>query len=80
VTSNVAKVLKLKKKGKLGLDMDAELSVFSKSDFELKHLVSQGKCLVKHGRVMAKPAYLEKTNRHTRLEGEKDKEEKKKAA
>ncbi len=48
-TQNVAKVLKLSKKGVLEKGADADILIFSKKDWSLKHVLAKGKILFTKG-------------------------------
>jgi beta-aspartyl-dipeptidase (metallo-type) len=71
-TKNPARVLSLKGKGVIGEGTDSAIAVFTKKDFELRHVVSHGRVLYRNGRALAKPSFLKITNRHVHLDGEKE--------
>lgn len=56
VTSNVARILKLKKKGIIQRGADADL-VFVNNDFEIIHIIARGKFLLKDSIARAKGTY-----------------------
>ncbi len=56
VTSNVARILKLKSKGKLQVGTDADL-VCINNDFEIVHIIAKGKILLREGVARAKGTY-----------------------
>lgn len=56
VTSNIARILKLKRKGRIQTGADADL-VFLNSDFEIEHIIAKGKFILRHGVARAKGTY-----------------------
>lgn len=56
VTSNVAAILKLEKKGRIAAGMDADL-VFVDDAFNIIHLCAMGKLLVKDGKMLRRGSY-----------------------
>lgn len=56
VTSNIARILKLKKKGIIQRGADADL-VFVSNDFEIIHIIARGKFLLKDSIARAKGTY-----------------------
>ena len=52
VTANVAAILQLKRKGKLGVGMDGDILLLNR-DFEIEHLFARGDWMVKNGQVTA---------------------------
>jgi len=56
VTSNVARIMKLKRKGKIQVGADADL-VCINSDFEIIHIIAKGKFLLREGVARAKGTY-----------------------
>lgn len=56
VTSNVARILKLKRKGKVQVGTDADL-VCMNTEFEIVHVIAKGKILLREGVARAKGTY-----------------------
>ncbi len=56
LTSNVADILKLKNKGRLAVDKDADILILSQ-DFEIVHLIALGKMMIKDGKLLKRGAY-----------------------
>lgn len=50
-TSNTAQALKLSRKGRLVVGCDADIAVFNKETFEMKHVISRGQILMKDGKL-----------------------------
>jgi beta-aspartyl-dipeptidase (metallo-type) len=50
ITSNVADVLKLKNKGRIDKEKDADVVILNKEDFSIYMVIARGKVLVKDGR------------------------------
>jgi beta-aspartyl-dipeptidase (metallo-type) len=71
VTSNTARVLKLKNKGSLETGKDADLLVIHKDSFEIRDVFAKGKPMVRDGEVMVKERFLENSNRRISLYGAK---------
>jgi beta-aspartyl-dipeptidase (metallo-type) len=71
VTSNTAAALKLPLKGAIKEGNLADLLVIDRQTFELRHVFSKGRHLVKDGKVNFKEAFLEDSNREIELKGEK---------
>lgn len=71
VTLNTAKVLQLEEKGKLVEGKDADVLVLRKENLEIKDVVSGGRRLMKSGKLAFKEKFLEESNRHIKLDGEK---------
>jgi len=73
VTSNTARALKLANKGRLAIDMAADVLVLKKSDLEICEVISRGRRLIRNGRLNFKEKFLNDSNRHIVLEGAKAK-------
>jgi beta-aspartyl-dipeptidase (metallo-type) len=71
VTSNVAEVLKLERKGKLEEGCDADILVLEKESLELLEVISGGDRLFRDGSLAFKEAFLADSKRKIELEGEK---------
>ncbi len=55
-TSNVASILKLESKGRLGVGKDADM-VLLDPDFQIVHMVAMGRLFVENGRMLRKGTY-----------------------
>jgi beta-aspartyl-dipeptidase (metallo-type) len=71
-TANTAHALKLNGKGRLGAGMDADLLLLKRADLQLTHVIARGALLMDNGRVVAREAFLEKSNRKVSLHGSKE--------
>jgi beta-aspartyl-dipeptidase (metallo-type) len=71
VTSNTARVLKLKGKGRIEPGMDADLILLRRDDLALVHVIGSGRVLFSDGRVTAPEPYLQESNRTVNLHGSK---------
>jgi beta-aspartyl-dipeptidase (metallo-type) len=71
VTANTAKVLKLDEKGILDQDKSADIVILRKDSLEIKDVISNGRRMVKGGRLCFKENFLKGSNRKVVLEGEK---------
>jgi len=56
VTSNVADILKLRQKGRLQINKDADV-VLIDADFKIQHVAAMGKMLVSNGKLLKKGTY-----------------------
>jgi beta-aspartyl-dipeptidase (metallo-type) len=74
VTRNTARFLKLKEKGELTLGKSGDLVVVERDGFEIVHVLSQGKFMVRDGRVVQQPAFLEDSMRDIHLVGGKSRD------
>jgi beta-aspartyl-dipeptidase (metallo-type) len=54
ITSNPARILKLKSKGRLAPGMDADIVLLSQKDHEIQTVVAKGRLLMKSGKLLAK--------------------------
>jgi beta-aspartyl-dipeptidase (metallo-type) len=72
LTSNTARVLKMKNKGKLEAGMAADVVVLDRDSLQLREVIARGRRKVKAGKVLVKEAFLSESNRRIRLEGEKN--------
>jgi beta-aspartyl-dipeptidase (metallo-type) len=71
VTSSTAAALKLPMKGAIKEGNFADVLVIDQRSFELTHVFSKGKWMLKNGSLNFKEAFLKESNRSIRLEGEK---------
>ena len=70
VTRNTAEVLKLTKKGRLEVGAHGDILVLDRAELRLVHVLAQGKRMVDDGRLVAREAFLEGSNREIALIGE----------
>ncbi|MNL34345.1 isoaspartyl dipeptidase [compost metagenome] len=49
VTTNTSKALRLRRKGRIEPGLDADLAVFDAKSLDMKHVISQGRLLMKDG-------------------------------
>ena len=59
ITSNVAKVLKLKNKGAIKAGKDADLVLVDEKTLEIKTVIAMGKIMIKDGKVIVKGTFEE---------------------
>jgi beta-aspartyl-dipeptidase (metallo-type) len=71
VTSNTAKVLSLSHKGTLEQNKAADVLILRKDTLEIKDVLSKGRRMIKNGKPQFKEKFLEESNRHINLRGEK---------
>jgi beta-aspartyl-dipeptidase (metallo-type) len=71
ITSNPARVLKLKSKGRLAVGLDADIVILAGDSLELAHVVAQGRHVFRDGRMNVKESFLKESNRRVELYGEK---------
>ncbi len=71
VTSNTARVLKLKSKGKLEPRMDADVVVLRAGSLDIAHVIAKGRPMVRDGDVVVRETYLDQSNRTISLHGAK---------
>jgi beta-aspartyl-dipeptidase (metallo-type) len=57
VTSNPARILKLKAKGRLAPGLDADLVLLDPRDLEIRTVIAKGRLLMKSGKLLAKGMY-----------------------
>ena len=69
VTTNTARVLKLKGKGRLAVEMDADVVLFSAADHGIKHVIAGGKHLLNNGRLNVTENFLKQSNRSIAIHG-----------
>jgi beta-aspartyl-dipeptidase (metallo-type) len=70
VTTNVARVLKLQRKGRIEPGADADLLVLRRETLELVHVVAQGRVLMQDGVMTQQDRFLHKSARRIRLDGQ----------
>jgi beta-aspartyl-dipeptidase (metallo-type) len=71
VTSNTARILGLKRKGRLEFGAMADVVVMDRDSLEIVHVISSGKWMVRDGKELAKERFLKESNRRIGLVGEK---------
>lgn len=71
VTANTAAVLKLERKGRLEVGLDADLLVLRRDTLEIKDVIARGRTLVRDGRLAFSENFLSESNRRIVLEGRK---------
>ncbi len=57
VTSNPAKILKLRKKGNIKLYFDADICILNKNDLNIKSLLSMGQLMINNGEIIVKGTF-----------------------
>jgi beta-aspartyl-dipeptidase (metallo-type) len=70
VTTNVARVLKLRRKGRIEPGADADLLVLRRETLQLVHVVAQGRVLMQDGVMTQQDRFLHKSARRIRLDGQ----------
>ena len=71
VTSNTARVLKLKSKGRLEPRMDADVVVLRAGSLDIAHVIAKGRPMVRDGDVVVREKCLDQSNRTISLHGAK---------
>jgi beta-aspartyl-dipeptidase (metallo-type) len=71
-TRNTARVLKLEQKGVLEKGRVGDVLVMERDSWEVVHVLSRGRSMVRDGQVVKEESFLEKSNRVIRLTGRKD--------
>ena len=74
VTSNTARILKLKQKGKLEEGCDADVLVLTRDSLDIREVIANGKRLVVNGSCRTRPKFLEESSRRVELVGEENEE------
>jgi beta-aspartyl-dipeptidase (metallo-type) len=74
VTSNTARILKLKDKGKVEEGCDADVLVLSRDSLDIRDVIAKGKRLVADGTCKTKPKFLEESSRRVELIGDENEE------
>jgi beta-aspartyl-dipeptidase (metallo-type) len=70
VTRNTSEVLKLTHKGRLETGAHGDILVLEKDEFELVHVLAQGKRMIDDGALVVREQFLEESNRAIELRGE----------
>jgi len=71
VTANTANALKLGDKGVIEEGKSADILVLEKETLKIREVISDGKRLLKDGKLVFKEKFLKDSNRDIRLKGEK---------
>ena len=71
-TRNVARVLKLDRKGRLAPDCDADVLVLAHGTLDIVHVIAGGRPMVTDGQVVVRDRFLEESGRRYMLQGAKD--------
>lgn len=74
-TNNTARILKLRDDGAIAAGNKANLLVLDAKTLELRHVIANGKIVVRDGRVILRERALAKSDRKIHLEGEKTRNE-----
>lgn len=69
VTSNTARVLRLKRKGRIEVGADADILVLRGDSLELKDVVAGGRLMMRDGGACVTESFLEESNRELSLKG-----------
>ncbi|HUQ87021.1 MAG TPA: amidohydrolase family protein [Vicinamibacterales bacterium] len=72
VTSNTARVLKLRQKGRIATGADADVIALRQGSLELVAVVSRGRVLLDQGRPTVRETWLENSDRRFVIDGEKE--------
>jgi beta-aspartyl-dipeptidase (metallo-type) len=72
VTSNTAEVLGLSHKGRLATGREGDILVMDKDEFDLVHVLANGKSMVRDGSISVRERFLEESNRRVELFGDED--------
>jgi beta-aspartyl-dipeptidase (metallo-type) len=70
VTRNTAEVLKLEKKGRFEVGAHGDILILEKDEFELVHLLAQGKRMINDGALVVREQFLKDSNREIELVGQ----------
>jgi beta-aspartyl-dipeptidase (metallo-type) len=70
VTSNTARILALKTKGRLEKGCDADVLVLTEGSLEIREVISRGKRLVVDGKCTTRATFLEESSRNVTLLGD----------
>jgi beta-aspartyl-dipeptidase (metallo-type) len=71
VTSNTARVLKLRRKGRLARGFDGDVVVLERETLQPRHVVAGGRVLMRDDSVMAQEGFLDDSTRRIHLDGTK---------
>lgn len=71
-TRNTARILRLREKGELRKGCVGDILLLQEDSLEIVHVLSQGKVVVRDGKVVERENWLKDSDRHVELRGEKD--------
>ena len=71
-TSNVARTLKLPRKGRLAAGCDGDVLVLTRDGLDLVHVIAGGRAMVRDGRPVVRERFLEESGRRYELRGARD--------
>ncbi|HEX6041715.1 amidohydrolase family protein [Longimicrobium sp.] len=71
-TKNTARILKLEEKGEIRKGCAGDILLLEEGSLELVHVLSHGQFVVRDGQVVRQEKWLRDSDRHIRLDGEKD--------
>jgi beta-aspartyl-dipeptidase (metallo-type) len=71
-TTNTAAVLKLPSKGRLAAGCDGDVVALRQGSLEPAYVIAGGRVVMREGRVVKTPAFLEDSNRQVTLSGQTD--------
>ncbi|MDD4976498.1 MAG: beta-aspartyl-peptidase [Bacteriovorax sp.] len=71
VTTNTARILKLRNKGHIALEADADLVAVDRSTLEINHVIAKGKLFIKDGKSLYNQLILDRSNRKIEIYGKK---------
>jgi beta-aspartyl-dipeptidase (metallo-type) len=74
ITSNPARILRFRDKGRLENGRSGDLVVLERDSLEVRHVVSRGRWMVRDGKLVVRERFLEASNREIRLVGQKGRE------
>lgn len=73
-TRNTARILKLKEKGEIRIGCAGDLLLLEEGSLEIVHVLSEGKMMVRDGKVVEQEHWLDDSDRRIELHGRKDEE------
>lgn len=71
VTTNPARILKLHRKGKIEVGADADFAVLDPANFEIYHVMANGKIFMRDKKMEYSPKYLDYSTRKIEIYGKK---------
>jgi len=71
-TRNVARVLKLGRKGRVAAGCDADVLVLARGTLDIVHVIARGRAMVTDGQVVARDGFLAESGRHHLIDGDGD--------
>ena len=70
MTSNTARILELRSKGRLEEGCDADVLVLAEGSLDIREVIANGKRLVADGECVVRPKFLEESSRNVTLIGD----------